>query len=157
MRKLDASIVGRSCPVTRIRVEAAQLMMFLNSVGADESIFHDLNLVESAGFRRAPIPAEYLFVLHRLSAKEPDECWLQLGIEDDRVEPRAQTCTYFAQISVGDVLTFTTRIVSVMDSESGDTTSVTQLVEVENQGNVHVADMLLDFAVRNPPPEVLIN
>jgi acyl dehydratase len=153
LKKIDKSFIGRRRPPTRVRVEAAQLRMFLGSIGENGPIFRDAKVAMAAGFRGIPIPATYLFCLHMLSAEEPYQFYREIGIEVGRLLHGEQNFTYHSQVCVGDVLSFQAEIADVVDKKGGAMTLVTQRVRVENQDDQHVADMILNTLVLNTVSE----
>lgn len=153
LAKIDQSCVGRRRPPTSIRVEAPQLRMFLRSIGEDAPTFRDSAVARAQGYRDIPIPATYLFCLHMLSAEDLFELYRDMGIDIGRLLHGEQSFSYYAQICVGDELTFEAEVSDVADKKSGEMTLVTQTVKVRNQDGQHVADMTLNTIVLNSAPE----
>lgn len=147
---LDKSIVGRALPASRATVEPGRLRFFLKAIGEEGAIYHDRTAAHAAGYRDIPVPPTYLFCLQMMDAERPFALTEDLGVDIGRLLHGEQGFRYLKPVYVGDELTFTTRIVDMVDKKGGAMTFIVQETRVENEAGEHVADLTGTTIVRNP-------
>ncbi len=140
---VDRSDVGRSFEPVTAHVEPGRLRFFLDAIGERNPIYR------SAGEGAAPIPPTYLFCLELMDAERPFEILESLNIDLARVLHGEQRFSYFAPVTVGDTLTFRSRVTDVVDKKGGALTFVVVETSVTNQTGRHVADTARTIVIRN--------
>ncbi|MCG6205573.1 MaoC family dehydratase N-terminal domain-containing protein [Rhodopseudomonas sp. HC1] len=146
---VDQSAVGhRFTPVTA-HVEPGRLRYFFETLGETGPVYRDADAAKAAGTKGIPIPPTYLFCLEMLDNEKPFEFLTALDIDLGKVLHGEQSFTYHAPVVVGDTLTFSSRVASVVDKKGGAMTLIVVATAVTNQDGVHVADTARTIVVRN--------
>jgi acyl dehydratase len=146
---VDQSAVGHSFTPVTAQVEPGRLRYFLDTLGERNPLYRDAKAAEAAGYAGVPIPPTYLFCLEMMDAERPFEFLEALNIDLARVLHGEQRFTYHAPVTVGDTLTFESRVTDVADKKGGALTLVIVETKVTNQAGLHVADTARTIVVRN--------
>jgi acyl dehydratase len=146
---VDRSAVGRSFTPVTAHVEPGRLRYFFDVIGERNRLYRDAKAAEAAGYARPPIPPTYLFCLEMMDAERPFEILEALNIDLARVLHGEQRFTYFAPVTVGDTLTFLSRVSDVVDKKGGALTFIVVETKVTDQAGRHVADAARTIVVRN--------
>ncbi|SDQ97359.1 Acyl dehydratase [Rhizobiales bacterium GAS113] len=146
---VDQSAVGHSFTPVTAHVEPGRLRYFFDTIGERNPLYRDAKAAEEAGYAGVPIPPTYLFCLEMMDAERPFEFLEALNIDLARVLHGEQRFTYHAPVTVGDTLTFRSRVTNVADKKGGALTLVIVETKVTNQAGLHVADTARTIVVRN--------
>ena len=146
---VDQSAVGRAFSPVRARVEPGRLRYFFDTIGERNPIYRDAAAAKAAGYADIPIPPTYLFCLEMMDAKNPFEFLEALNIDLARVLHGEQHFTYHTPVTVGDELTFESRVTDITDKKGGALTIINVATRVTNQHGRHVADLARAIVVRN--------
>ncbi|SEC77477.1 Acyl dehydratase [Rhizobiales bacterium GAS188] len=146
---VDQSAVGHSFTPVTAHVEPGRLRYFFDTIGERNPLYRDAKAAEAAGYAGVPIPPTYLFCLEMMDAERPFEFLEALNIDLARVLHGEQRFTYHAPVTVGDTLTFESRVTDVADKKGGALTLVIVETKVTNEAGLHVADTARTIVVRN--------
>ena len=146
---VDQSAVGRTFSPVVARVEPGRLRYFFDTIGERNPIYRDATAAKAAGYADIPIPPTYLFCLEMMDAENPFESLEALNIDLARVLHGEQRFTYHSPVTVGDELTFESRVTDVADKKGGALTIINVATRVTDQHGRHVADLARAIVVRN--------
>ncbi|SEC49070.1 Acyl dehydratase [Rhizobiales bacterium GAS191] len=146
---VDQSAVGHCFTPVTAHVEPGRLRYFFDTIAERNPLYRDAKAAEAAGYAGVPIPPTYLFCLEMMDAERPFEFLEALNIDLARVLHGEQRFTYHAPVTVGDTLTFESRVTNVADKKGGALTLVIVETKVTNEAGLHVADTARTIVVRN--------
>jgi acyl dehydratase len=146
---VDQSAVGHSFTPVTAHVEPGRLRYFFDTMEERNPLYRDAAVAKVAGHAGVLIPPTYLFCLEMMDAERPFEFLEALNIDLARVLHGEQRFAYHAPVSVGDTLTFHSRVTDVTDKKAGALTFVLVETKVTNQAGLHVADTARTIVVRN--------
>ena len=138
---VNASAVGRIFTPVTAHVEPRRLRLFLDTLGETNPLF----CMPAA----ATIPPTYLFCLATMDADDPYEVFTELAIDLKHILHGEQSFSFHAAVSVGDLLTFTSQLTSVVEKKGGAMTLIVIETAVTNQVDQHVADLSKTIVIRN--------
>ncbi len=121
-------LVGTVLGTGKMPIEAGKVREFARSLQDDNPIYRDEEAAKAAGFSAIPAPPTFTVVAAHFS--EGESGIMALGLDLARVLHGEQEWTYHRTPVVGDVLSSTTKVVSV-EQKPGKRGGVMTMIKME--------------------------